>query len=58
MYTYHMCAWCPQRPDFLELELEKVESHPVVLGMEPESSRRLTVLLTDAYLVSPLMQKS
>lgn len=44
MFVYHMCAWCPQRPeehmDLQELDLQMFSSSTWVLGADLDSSRR------------------
>lgn len=39
MFVYHMCAWCPQRPeehvDLQELELQMLSTSMWVLGVNP-----------------------
>lgn len=42
MSMHHIYAWCPQRSDPVELELQTVVGHTVwVLGREPRASNRI-----------------
>lgn len=44
IYVYHVHAWCPRPEESirLELELQTLVSHHVVLGTEPKALTRAT----------------